>query len=197
MTWPPPRRRGHLETTVEDIERLYRSHGDLVLRRARAILRDEAEAQEVMQDLFVSLIERPERFRQESAPSTFLYAASTHRALRRLRDRKNRRRLLEEKMTPQGSPNAAPGTDDWILVRRVLNHVPEKLATVAVFRYLDGMTREEIGTCLGCSSRHVGNLLEKFNAHVRTLLGEETGTPPSAPAPTGNRIGALSETTDA
>lgn len=148
-----------------------------------------------MQDLFVSLIERPERFRQESAPSTFLYAASTHRALRRLRDRKNRRRLLEEKMSPEGPANAAPGTDDWILVRRVLNHVPEKLATVAVFRYLDGMTREEIGACLGCSSRHVGNLLEKFNAVVRSLLGEQQDKP--APVPTANLLGALSENTDA
>ena len=41
------------------IERLYREYGDLVLRRARRIMGSEADAQEILQELFVRLGQRP------------------------------------------------------------------------------------------------------------------------------------------
>ena len=81
-------------STDLSIEEVYRAHGHVVLRRARQILHSEAEAEEVMQGLFTSLLHRPGQFRGESSITTFLYAATTHRCLNRLRDKKNRARLV-------------------------------------------------------------------------------------------------------
>ena len=153
-----------------NIEALYRSHGDLVLRRARALMRNEAAAQDILQDVFASLCENPNRFRKESSPSTFLYAATTHRALRRMRDSKNRQRLLDEKVTPYTAQNYSPRSEDWTMIRNLLAQLPDKLAHVAVYRYLDGMSRDEIGAQLKCSGRHVTSLLAKFHKQANKII---------------------------
>ena len=41
------------------IERLYRSHGHLVLRRARTLLGSESDAQEALQEVFASVLRAP------------------------------------------------------------------------------------------------------------------------------------------
>jgi RNA polymerase sigma-70 factor (ECF subfamily) len=91
-----------------DVEALYRSYGHSVLRRARQILDSEDEATEVLQELFAGLIARPHQFDGRSAPSTFQYAATTHACLTRLRNRRNRHRLLNEQVRPWVCVGLAP-----------------------------------------------------------------------------------------
>lgn len=96
--------------TELDVAEVYRRHGRLVLRRARMLLGDEDEARETLQELFMSLIDNPGRFRGESSIVTFLYRVTTNLCLNRLRDRRNRARLLEERVAPatgQTAPSAA------------------------------------------------------------------------------------------
>lgn len=162
--------------TESEIEALYRAHGDVVLRRATAILGNVEDAREVLQDLFVSLVKDPSRYRKESSPVTFLYAATTHRALRRLRDRKNRNRLVDEHVKPFATERDPARGEQLAILRDVLRHLPEDLAAVAAYTYLDGLSQDEIAPLLGCSRRQVGKLLEKFHARAQAL----TRTPTTA-----------------
>jgi RNA polymerase sigma factor (sigma-70 family) len=77
-------------------EELYRRHAANAFRRARRLLANDADAHEVMHDVFLSLFERPEQYEGRSTLSTFLFSAVTHACLNRLRNDKTRRRLLEE-----------------------------------------------------------------------------------------------------
>jgi RNA polymerase sigma factor (sigma-70 family) len=153
------------------IAALYASHGHMVLRRARALLHNEAEAQDVTQEIFASLVQRPEQFEGRSAPSTFLYAATTHLALRRMRDRNHRAHLVELFVAPgkRDAHQSAHG-ETLAVLRDVLGRVPHELAVVATYVYLDEMSHDEISTLLGCSRRTVGNLLQRFHDKVRTVL---------------------------
>jgi RNA polymerase sigma-70 factor (ECF subfamily) len=159
-----------------DLDQVYRAHGHVVLRRARQILGSEAEAEEVMQDLFTSLLSKPDRFRGESSVTTFLYAATTHRCLNRLRDRKNRARLVDLFVKPSTPQAADAKAEKRAVLRDLLSRLPEDLAEVAVYYYLDGMTHEEIASVLDCSRRHVGKLLEKFRLTAERLRGARTTT---------------------
>lgn len=154
---------------LAELERWYREHGDVVLRRAHAILGDKEQALDVLQDLFTELISRGPRFRRESSPVTFLYAATTHRALRRLRDRKNRARLLEENVghSPQGGHRLA--ADDLAILRQTLAKVPRSLCAPAVYFHLDGMKQLEIAALLGCSERQVRKLLTQFEERMQQV----------------------------
>ncbi len=139
-----------------------------MLRRARRILGNEEDAREVLHDVFVSVIDRPDAFRGQSAITTWLYSATTHACLNRLRNQRTRARLLAENHVDSLSELSTPGTAESIVVlRELLARVPLELAQVAVYFYADEMTHEEIARVLGCSRRHVGDLVERLHASIR------------------------------
>ena len=77
------------------VEQMYRQHGHVVLRRARRLLGNEDEAREVLQELFTSLVARPDGFAGRSAVTTWLYGATTNLCLNRLRNANSRALLME------------------------------------------------------------------------------------------------------
>ena len=149
-----------------DVEDLYRRYGHSVLRRARQIMANDDDAGEILQEIFVGLVARPAQFDRRSAPSTFLYAVTTHACIARLRDRKNRLRLIDEQVKPWSTELDPRSADAATIVRGVLAQLPDEEARVAVYYHLDGMTHAEIAEVLGCSRRHVGDLLERVGERL-------------------------------
>jgi RNA polymerase sigma-70 factor, ECF subfamily len=149
--------------TKETVEGLYREHGHVVLRRARALLGDEEEARDVVQEVFMSLLDRPDQFGGRSTFTTWLYAVTTHACLSRLRNRRTRERLLRERgPRDSGAPGRLPTGERFALVRQWLERLPEPLALVAVYSIVDGMTQQEIADQIGGSRRRVGDLLQQL-----------------------------------
>ena len=144
-----------------DLESAYRRHGRIVLRRAGALLGDRDGAREVLQEIFVSLLSDPSQFRGESSIVTYLYRATTNLCLNRLRDRRSRSRLLDEKVAPIVSGAAEPRAERLQAVRDLLARLPDDVARAVVFVYVDEMTLDEVAAVLGCSRRHVSNLLAR------------------------------------
>ncbi len=152
-----------MATTKEQRDALYRNHAAGAFRRAERLLGNAADAAEVVHDVFIALFERPEQYRGGSM-SAYLYSAVTHACLNRIRDQRNRYRLeLEHNAT--APPGSDPGTaPEWVLAARAaLDGMPEQLAQVAVYYYLDELTHREIAEILGCSHRHVGALLSRLS----------------------------------
>ncbi|HUS32667.1 MAG TPA: sigma-70 family RNA polymerase sigma factor [Kofleriaceae bacterium] len=149
---------------------MYRAYGHSVLRRARQMLVSDDDAAEVLQEIFMGLIARPGQFDGRSSPSTFLYAVTTNACLTRIRDRKNRGRLIDQHVRPWSTEMDRRSPETATVVRSVLAQLSEDEARTAVYYYLDGMSHAEIADLLGCSRRHVGNLLERV---VGRLAGEE------------------------
>ena len=154
------------------VEEVYRRHGHVVQRRAGQILGNDADAREIVQDLFTSLVERPEQFDGRSSIVTWLYSATTHLCLNRIRDGNNRARLLDERVIPAAGASAPPTAERSVLVRQLLAQLPDDLATAAVHYYVDEMSHEEIAALMGCSRRHVGNLIERVERWSATPEGE-------------------------
>jgi RNA polymerase sigma-70 factor (ECF subfamily) len=155
-------------------ESLYRRHAPAVYRRAQRLLGSDSEAQEVVQDVFLSLYEKPEQFAGKSALTTFLYSVTTHACFTRLRNHRTRTRLLAEHT--EWSPEPAPGELDQeqlLLLRRVVAELPEDVAAALVYSCVDGMSHEEIARLLECSRRHVGNLLARASALTQERAAEE------------------------
>ena len=153
-------------TQGHDIDALYRRYAPTAYRRARRMLGNDADAAEVVHDVFTSLIERPEQFAGRSALTTFMYSAVTHACLNHLRNRRTRARLLQQHgAAAGGGPQASPEIDASL--RALLGAMPEELATVAVYYHGEGLTQHDISRILGCSPRHVGNLIERARDFMR------------------------------
>jgi RNA polymerase sigma-70 factor (ECF subfamily) len=152
------------------LEALYVSHGPVVLRRARQLLGDEAEAQEVLHDVFMSLLQDPGQFGGLSSPMTFLYRMTTNAALGRLRRRRTHERLLAENNAGRDAPTQA-SPEALVELRALLLSLPDELARAAVYYHMDGMTQDELASVLGCSRQWVGKLLQQLAARERRRLG--------------------------
>lgn len=148
-----------------DIEQLYRDHGYLVLRRARQILNDDEEAREALQDVFVSLASDPGQFTGASSISTYLYRVTTNYCLNRLRNVRRRARLTEHARTNGTWTIHAEATVD---AQGALRRLPEKLARLAVYYYIDEMTQDEIADVLGCSRKAVGKRLARLHREIES-----------------------------
>jgi RNA polymerase sigma-70 factor (ECF subfamily) len=157
--------------TTDARDALYRAHAPAAFRRARQLLGRESEAHEVVHDVFLGLFERPEQFQGKSSMSTFMYSAITHACLTRLRNERNRVRLLHERASFEEAFAASReglGPEQRAQLASLLGALPEPLGQVAVYHYMDELTQDDIARILGCSRRHVGNLLERITAWVLT-----------------------------
>ena len=107
--------------------------------------------------MFVSLLERPEQYRGNSSLSTFLYSAVTHACLNRIRNQRTRlQRLREHWLSAVARPQPEVSAEVSRALRSALQRMPEPLAEVAVYFYMDGLSHEQIAELLGCSKRQVG-----------------------------------------
>lgn len=145
---------------------MYRDHGHVVLRRAQRILGDASEARELVQEVFMSLVENPKQFRGDSSVTTFLYAMTTNACLNRLRAGR-RREAFAERHAQVAAAASSPGAGDAIIAADVLGRLPERLARVAICYFIDEMTHAEIARALGISRRHVGNLVDQLVEQAR------------------------------
>lgn len=150
------------------LEDLYRSHGPAVLRRARQLLGNDEEARDVLQDVFASLLRRPEQFAGRSSPMTFLYSMTTHCALGRLRQQRSQGRLLRARHGVEEP--TSPGHEALVQLRDWLATLPDELAQVAIYYHLDELTQDEIAEVLGCSRQWVGKLLKRVREPAREEL---------------------------
>ncbi|HEX6243433.1 MAG TPA: sigma-70 family RNA polymerase sigma factor [Polyangiales bacterium] len=151
---------------ARELELLYRRHGPTVFRRAQRLLRNDAEAHELVQDLFLSLLDRPAQLTERSSMTSWFYAATTHACLNRLRNQRNRARILAQRGSePSTAHELSP--DDAALLHDALARLPANLAEVAVYAFFDELSQEEIAPLIGCSRRQVGILIERVRAWGR------------------------------
>ena len=155
-----------LVLSTAPIEAAYRAHGPHVFRRAVRLLGSDADAREVLQEVFVSLLDDPSQFGGLSSLASWLYSATTHRCLNRLRDERTRARLASARAESLPSASSPTHAEDATELRKLLARLPIDLARVAVYYYGDEMTQDEIAAVLACSRRHVGNLLVRLESAI-------------------------------
>jgi RNA polymerase sigma-70 factor, ECF subfamily len=158
-----------LTDRARGLDEIYRRHAPSVFRRALRLLGNEADAQEVVQDVFLQLFERPEQYAGRSALTTYLYSVTTHACLSRIRNQKNRSRLLQQRSaSSDGEPaDRSIPPDELYRLHEALRRMPEMVARVAIHYYIDDLSHAEIAELVGCSRRQVGNLLEHMEAWGR------------------------------
>lgn len=157
----------------DDVATLYLQYGASVVRRASQILRSHDEAREILQEVFARLVARPDLARGVRDPASFLYTVTTSACLNRIRNQRNRTRLLEQQVQPWQSERAPGSAEDRAVVLDLLGKLPDDEASAAIYYHLDGMTHHEIAEVLGCSRRHVASLIDRVHARVRQF--EEAG----------------------
>jgi RNA polymerase sigma-70 factor (ECF subfamily) len=159
-----------------DIESLYRSHGPMVLRRCRRLLRDEAKAVDAMHDVFVEILRRKDSL-EATSPAGLLLTTATHVCLNRLRTLRRKPEDREDEMLFQiAALGSEPNAETRTLASRILDRLfagqPESTRLIAVLHYVDRLTLEEVAAEVGMSVSGVRKRLRTLKERLPAVVGE-------------------------
>ncbi|MEM6533699.1 MAG: sigma-70 family RNA polymerase sigma factor [Myxococcota bacterium] len=157
-----------LQKDDQFIAKHYRLHGPVVLRRAERILGNRADAEEVLQDVFIHLARSIHTFDNDDTQVLhWLYRVTTNRCLDTIRKTKRRSQLLRLNCHSDSATRWVP--DDAIFLQAVLEECSDREYQAAIYAYFDGMPHHQVAELLGVSRRTVGNLLDRVRERAQKL----------------------------
>jgi RNA polymerase sigma-70 factor, ECF subfamily len=134
-----------------DFEQVYRDHVQQVGRWAGWLVGSSGDAEDVVQDVFLTAHRLLPGFRGDARISTWLFRLTANAARHHRRRRERRRWLLlgAQVLSSQEPPAATPedqlrSSQELALVREALDDLPEKYRTVLILSRLEGMSGEQI-----------------------------------------------------
>ncbi len=151
------------------VEETYRSHGPMVLRRCRALLREEEKAVDAMHDVFVEVLRRPTL--TSDAISSLLYRIATNVCLNRLRAERRHPETDDEELLLRiaALDELEERAGAAFMLSRLFGREPESSRTIAVLHLLDGLTLEETAEVVGLSVSGVRKRLRTLRVRLEQL----------------------------
>jgi RNA polymerase sigma-70 factor (ECF subfamily) len=164
-------------------EILMRRYNQRLFRVARAILADDTEAEDVMQEAYVRAFRELATFRGEARFSTWLTRIACHEALARAR---KWRRLVPIGVGVVGEPPEPPSETTGperdmenrelqAVLRDAVEVLPDPLRTVFCLREVEGLSTEQTADALGLSIENVRVRLHRAKRTLRQTLDQRIG----------------------
>src|SRR6266705_91825 len=173
----------------EAFELLMRRHNQMLYRTARSILRDEAEAEDAVQEAYLLAYRGMSGFRGEAKLSTWLVRIVVNEAIGRTRKRNRGAEIIQLGSETQEDSEAAEGNMDETLpeqpegaaqraqTRRLLeskiDELPDAFRTVFVLRALEELSVEESAVALGIPEATVRSRFFRARGLLREALSKE------------------------
>lgn len=178
------------------LETLMEHYGSRVYRLAHGITRNEADAEEVAQDVFVNLFRKIETFEGRSALGTWIYRVAANAALIKRRGKRFELEVaLEEQLPTFLEDGHRAGDRAWVLadwsrtpeeqmlsaetravLNRAIDELPDHYRAVLVLRDVEGLSNEEVAEALGESVPTVKSRLHRARMALREQLTRHLGS---------------------
>ncbi len=153
-----------------DVAAQYRRYGPMVLRRCRALLRDEDAAVDAMHDVFVQLLRHGDRL-DASRPASLLLRIATNVCLNRARStRRHPYDAVDASVLAIAAAVRPEGR--WMARLHLGNAFRSELQStrlMAVLHHVDGLTLEEVAREVGLSVSGVRKRLRGLRARLEAL----------------------------
>ncbi|HEX9050676.1 MAG TPA: RNA polymerase sigma factor [Anaeromyxobacter sp.] len=162
-------------------EVLLRRHDRRVYRTVRAILRDEDEVEDAMQQAWIQAYLHLGEFQGNAAFSTWLVRIAANEALQRLRRRGPLAPVAtsgdeEDAMSPAEDPEERAAAREAIeLLERAVDALPPHHRLVFVLREVEGLSTAETAAALGIAEDAAKVRLHRAKAALRRALEETVG----------------------
>lgn len=166
-------------------ELLIRRYNQRLYRVVRAVLRDDSETEDVMQEAYVRAFEHLADFEGRSSFSTWLIRIAVHEALAR-RNRASRLTLTDFEdaettpaellITREGSPEMhAANAQTRDLLEKAILALPESYRVIMIMRDVEEISTSETAVALDLTEENVKVRLHRARAMVRRELFSRAG----------------------
>lgn len=168
------------------VEELVDRYGGWIHRVARRLLGDPRDAEEVTQDVLLSVVQKIQTFKGEAAFSSWLYRIAVNAAYQRLRTKRSRAEVSLEPFLPvfDGEGRHAQPVADWssqlddpalaaearAAIERGLSRLPEEYRIVILLHDVEGLPNDEVATALGLTVAAVKSRIHRARLFLRQEL---------------------------
>lgn len=159
--------------TKAGFTRIYEKYAPMVYRRCLFLLKDENDASDLTQDVFLRIYTGRARLDLNS-PSSLFWNTATHLALNHIRDKKRHGTVTSSEDLLLQIANARDEQDEYetkSTLEKIFSREPESTRTMAVLHFVDGMTLEQVAEQVGLS---VSGVRKRLRCLKEKLNMEET-----------------------
>lgn len=157
-----------------------REHQERVYRLCQQILTNSAEAEDVAQEVFVTVFKSIDRFRGDSKLSTWVHRIAVNHCKNRIRYLARRKQQKQEQAQEEHLTDSTASSPDERVIRRqgeselvrLLRRLPEDFRIVVVLRDVQGFSYEEICHVTGLPEGTIKSRLHRGRGTLRTMLEE-------------------------
>jgi RNA polymerase sigma-70 factor, ECF subfamily len=198
------------------LEILMEQHAPRVYRVAYGITQNAADAEEVVQDVFLTLFRKIHTFEERAALGSWLYRVATNAALVKRRGRRSDREVALDSLVPTFLPDGHRAGQrefllrDWSrspeaallsqetreIVQSAISLLPDQYRAVLVLRDIEGLGNEEVAAIVGDSVAAVKSRLHRARMVLRETLTRFFGSSHEGGRETASRIGRTAHGTD-
>jgi len=176
------------ETALFEV--LMRRHNQRVYRAVRAVMNEEADVEDVMQQAYINAFTHLDQFEERAQFSTWLTRIALNEAFAKRRKIKgpgsvvrirlelddDRRGYMDTLISPEADPERQAYAEE---LRRVLEAaveaLPDNYRTVFMLRDIEGLSTSETGEGLGLGEEAVKTRLHRARAMIRRAVTERIG----------------------
>lgn len=174
----------HGEVALYEI--VIRRHNQRLYRTIRAILRDDRDVEDVMQQAYVDAYRHLDQFRGAARFSTWLTRIAVNRAIRSGRGARrglalvpaagDAERTIERTPAPTIDPeHAMYGHELKVVLESSIEQLPEPFRLVFVMREVEGLSTTETAECLEINEETVKTRLHRAKRLLRDHLDRRLG----------------------
>ncbi len=177
------------EKNEEAFNEIVERYAERIYRLALRITRNHSDAEEVLQEVFIVLVEKLDTFRKESKFSTWLYRVAANVSYMRLRnERKYHSHVSLDNYVSYDEDGNLKGVEikDWSnmpdetiinsekmeILEKAINELPESYRVVFHLRDVEGLSNKEIAEVLGVSLPAVKSRVHRARLFLRGKLSD-------------------------
>ncbi len=157
-------------------EELYRQHSGRLFSLAVRMLGNQTDAEDQLQEIFLSAHRKLQSFRGESALGTWLYRLAMNQLLDYVRSRAARTGQLTDGLddatvlADAGGHRLADRAIDRIDLERALAELPEGCRAAFILHDVEGLEHKEVSEVLGIAEGTSKSQVHKARLRLRGLL---------------------------
>jgi RNA polymerase sigma-70 factor (ECF subfamily) len=156
---------------TQEFEQIFREHCQFVYRTAYSVTGNHADAEDVLQAIFLKLIQMQMTERFWNEPKAYLYRSTVNLALNTMRSRK--RQNLTHDIESLEAPALSDSTDKESLQRdlmKAIAQLPPSMVEMVILRYGHDYSDAQIAKMLGKSRGTVAVTLYRARARLKKFL---------------------------
>jgi RNA polymerase sigma-70 factor (sigma-E family) len=158
----------------ELLGQLYQAHALTLIRAAKLLLRDEASAEDVVQEAFISLYRALPRLHDRDDLLPYLRTTVINKARTALRRRRrDALRPVHHELPAASAESAVLAADDRREVLAAIARLPRRSREVLVLRYYLDLSEQEIATTLDISRGTVSSTASRALSAIARDLKED------------------------